>query len=79
MTRYSQERKAAVLKKLLPPVSRSVADVAREEGITDTNLYDRRKQALNGGAGTYLRFRSSSASSRLIHSRAAKPGYQPPG
>lgn len=49
MTRYSQERKAAVLKKLLPPVSRSVADVAREEGITDTTLYDWRKQALNGG------------------------------
>ena len=36
MTRYSQERKAAVLKKLLPPVSRSVADVAREEGEIDT-------------------------------------------
>lgn len=49
MTRYSEERKSAVLKKLLPPLNRSVADVAREEGITDVTLYHWRKQARNRG------------------------------
>lgn len=49
MTRYSEERKSAVLKKLLPPSNRSVADVAREEGITEVTLYHWRKQARNRG------------------------------
>ena len=35
MPRYSEERKAAVLKKLLPPQNRSVVQVAAEEGISD--------------------------------------------
>ena len=39
MPRYSDERKAAVLKKLLPPMNRSVASVATEEGISDATLY----------------------------------------
>lgn len=39
MPRYSEERKAAVLKKLLPPDNRSVASVAAEEGISDATLY----------------------------------------
>ncbi len=38
MTRYSQERRETVLKKLLPPYSRSVAEVAKEEGISDNYL-----------------------------------------
>lgn len=49
MIRYSEERKSAVLKKLLPPLNRSVAEVAREEGITDVTLYHWRKQARNRG------------------------------
>ncbi|MGF1713321.1 transposase, partial [Photobacterium chitinilyticum] len=44
MSRYSQERKEAILKKLLPPHSRSVAAVAKEEGISDATLYNWRKQ-----------------------------------
>ena len=39
MPRYSKERKAAVLKKLLPPHNRSVVSVATEEGISDATLY----------------------------------------
>lgn len=39
MSGYSEERKAAVLKKLLPPKNRSVLSVAREEGISDVTLY----------------------------------------
>ena len=40
MPRFSEERKSAVLKKLLPPHNRSVPDVAREEGISEQTLYD---------------------------------------
>ena len=49
MARYSEERKASVLKKLLPPNNRSVADVAREEGISEPTLYNWRKQAKEKG------------------------------
>jgi transposase-like protein len=44
MPRYSEERKAAVLKKLLPPQNRSVVSVAAEEGISDVTLYSWLKQ-----------------------------------
>lgn len=50
MPRYSPERKEALLKKLLPPYNLSVAEVARQEGISDATLYAWRKQAKSGGA-----------------------------
>ena len=40
MTRYSQERKEAILKKLLPPQSMTVAEVAHREGISTKTLYN---------------------------------------
>lgn len=49
MIRYSPERKAAVLKKLLPPHSLSVAELSRQEGISDVTLYTWRKQAMVRG------------------------------
>ncbi|WP_409526018.1 IS3 family transposase [Nitrincola sp. MINF-07-Sa-05] len=49
MPRYSDERKAAVLKKLLPPVSRSVTSVSSEEGISDVTLYSWLKQCRQKG------------------------------
>jgi transposase-like protein len=49
MIRYSPERKAAVLKKLLPPHSQSVAALSRQEGISDVTLYTWRKQAMVRG------------------------------
>jgi transposase-like protein len=49
MTPYSPERKAAVLKKLLPPHNLSVAELSRQEGISDVTLYAWRKQAMAGG------------------------------
>ncbi len=45
MIRYSEERKRAVLAKLMPPNNRSVEDVAREEGISVASLYLWRKKA----------------------------------
>jgi transposase-like protein len=49
MPRYSEERKAAVLKKLLPPQNRSVVQVAAEEGISDVTLYSWLKQCRQQG------------------------------
>jgi len=49
MVRYSPERKAAILKQLLPPHNKTVAEVARSEGISDATLYNWRKQAKQQG------------------------------
>lgn len=49
MSRYSEERKAAVMSKLLPPQNRTVAEVAREEGISQVTLYTWRKRARGQG------------------------------
>jgi len=49
MNRYSEERKASVMRKLLPPENRTVRDVAQEEGICDVTLYTWRKQARERG------------------------------
>jgi len=40
MPRYSAERKASVLKKLLPPHNRLIREVAEEEGISEVTLYN---------------------------------------
>jgi len=44
MPRYSEERKAAVLKKLLPPQNCSVVSVAAEEGLSNVAPYSWLKQ-----------------------------------
>lgn len=49
MARYSSERKAALLKKLLPPINMSVAELARQENISEVTLYNWRKHAKDGG------------------------------
>ena len=50
MSRYSIELKASVLKRMMPPQSRSVAALARETGITETTLYTWRNEARKTGA-----------------------------
>jgi transposase len=49
MKRYSAERKAAVLRKMLPPLNLPVAELAQQEGISDGTLYHWRKQAMARG------------------------------
>ena len=49
MSTYSTERKQAILSKLLPPNNKSVAQVAREEGVAEQTLYNWRKQAKEQG------------------------------
>lgn len=47
--RYPKERKEAVLKKMMPPHSRSIVDLAKEEGISEATLYIWRRQARERG------------------------------
>ena len=49
MARYSIERKAAILNKLLPPSNMTVAEVAREEGVAQQTLYNWRSDAKESG------------------------------
>jgi transposase-like protein len=46
---YSVERKEAVLKKMLPPESRSIPSLSKEEGISEATLYNWRKAARRQG------------------------------
>ena len=46
---YSIERKEAILKKLLPPINQTVAEVARAEGLSVNTLYNWRDKARQSG------------------------------
>lgn len=46
---YAPERKEAVLKKMLPPNSVSLAELARQEGICEQTLYGWRTKACKEG------------------------------
>ncbi len=50
MTRYSPERKEAILKKMAPPYNMTVAELASQEGISTATLYNWRKAARVRGA-----------------------------
>jgi len=45
MPRYSEERRQAVMAKLLPPYNQSVEEVAEQEGISSATVYKWRKAA----------------------------------
>ncbi len=49
MGRYSEERRTAVLSKLLPPYNGVVSQVSREEGICTATLYNWLKSARKRG------------------------------
>ncbi|MDX1253525.1 MAG: transposase [Gammaproteobacteria bacterium] len=50
MSRYSEDLKQSVLRRMMPPESRSVAELSRETGITETTLYNWRKVAREAGS-----------------------------
>ncbi|KOS63795.1 transposase [Lysinibacillus sp. FJAT-14222] len=50
--RYSQEQKEAIVKRMMPPNNEAVAQIAKEEGITDVTLYKWRKEARAAGVAT---------------------------
>lgn len=45
MTRYSEARKEAVLRRMMPPENLPLARVAKEAGVSEQTLYNWRKQA----------------------------------
>lgn len=45
MSHYPEERKEAVLKKMLPPRNKTIKELAQEEGISEPTLYNWRKEA----------------------------------
>lgn len=47
--KYPEERREAVLRKLLPPHNRTIKSLAEEEGISVATLYGWRKQARQAG------------------------------
>jgi|SRR5690625_879535 len=47
--RYSKEKKEAIIKRMMPPNNESVAQIAKEEGISDATLYNWRKKAREAG------------------------------
>ncbi len=47
--KYTEERKEAVLRKLLPPHNRTITSLAEEEGISTATLYNWRKAARQAG------------------------------
>ena len=49
MPSYSEERKAAVLRKMLPPHNLSISEVSGAEGISPGTLYNWRSQAKQQG------------------------------
>ena len=49
MTRYSNELKASVIQKMMPPQNVPIAQLAQETGITEATLYAWRKQAKSQG------------------------------
>ena len=50
MVRYSLEHREWVLRQMMPPINRTVADIAEDTGINPVTLYAWRKQAKTAGA-----------------------------
>ena len=65
MARYSQERKEAVLNKLLPPHNMTVTEVARSEGISYQTLYHWRDKVRKEGRPKTLTSDDWSAEAKL--------------
>ena len=49
MSSYSDERREAVVAKLLPPRNLSVREVAQQEGVSEPTVYKWRKEAREHG------------------------------
>lgn len=50
--RYPKEQKEAIIKRMMPPINESVANISKEEGITEATLYKWRKEAREAGGAT---------------------------
>jgi transposase-like protein len=48
--KYPTERREAILKKMLPPQNKSIAEIAQEEGLSEATLYNWRKALRDMGS-----------------------------
>lgn len=51
-TRYTQERRTEIIKRMMPPNNESVARISKEEGISEVTLYKWRKETRATGSAT---------------------------
>ena len=51
-TRYTPERKAEIIGRMMPPNNESVAQISKVEGIAEVTLYKWRKEARAAGVAT---------------------------
>lgn len=51
-TRYTQERRTEIIKRMMPPNNESVARISKEEGISEVTLYKWRKETRAAGSAT---------------------------
>ena len=49
MTRYSEDFKCSIMTKMMPPHNKSVAEIARETGLSEGTLHKWKKQAKKKG------------------------------
>ncbi len=49
MGKYTEEYKAAIERRMMPPISESVVELSRETGVTTNTLYSWRKQNRDKG------------------------------
>ena len=59
MKQYPEERKQAVLKRMMPPENTPVSVLVEETGISDVTLYHWRKQARAKRVGSARRWEES--------------------
>ncbi len=59
MKHFSEERKQAIIKKMLPPHNVPVSRLVKEEGISDVTLYTWRKKARQEGLVVPVRSKDS--------------------
>mgnify|MGYP003590461534 CR=1 FL=1 len=86
MARYSQEFKNTIIIKMMPPENKSIAQIARETGLSEATLNQWRRKARAGGCAApadyngphcqdiifkFVRWISDSRSWRSISSRGA--------
>ncbi|WP_144513358.1 transposase [Bacillus sp. FJAT-22090] len=51
-TRYTQERKTEIIRRMMPPNNEAVAQISKAEGISEVTLYKWRKEARRAGNPT---------------------------
>lgn len=52
MSKYSEEFKESVVRKMMPPENKGIAELSRETGVSEVTLYKWRDETRRGGRAT---------------------------